>query len=81
MWKSECLLSVLKRSYICYYIVCITVPLMKTFNDALRQIPTKTKEIIKTKETFMAEEFSNTDKTHYKTRYPQNMNTTHLETQ
>ena len=28
MPKFQCLLFVLKRSYICYYIICITVPLM-----------------------------------------------------
>ena len=27
MWKFQCLLSVLTRSNICYYIICITVPL------------------------------------------------------
>ena len=27
MRKSQCLLFVLKRSYICYYIICMTVPL------------------------------------------------------
>ena len=26
-WKFQCLLFVLKRSYICYYVLCITVPL------------------------------------------------------
>ena len=31
----------------------------KTFNDALRQVPIKTEDIIKTKETFLAEEFNN----------------------
>ena len=27
MRKFQCLLFVLKRSYICYYIICMTVPL------------------------------------------------------
>ena len=31
----------------------------KTFSDALRQVPIKTEDIIKTKETFLAEEFNN----------------------
>ena len=29
MRKFQCLLFVLKRSYMCYYIICITVPLLK----------------------------------------------------
>ena len=28
MRKFQCLLFVLKRSYICYYIICMTVPLI-----------------------------------------------------
>ena len=28
MQKCQCLLFVLKRSYICYYIICMTVPLI-----------------------------------------------------
>ena len=27
----QCLLFVLKRSYICYYIICMTVPLKQNF--------------------------------------------------
>ena len=33
--------------------------LKKTFVDASRQVPTKTEDIVKTEETFLAEEFSN----------------------
>ena len=29
MQKFQCLLFVLKRSYICYYVICMTVPLNK----------------------------------------------------
>ena len=32
MRKFQCLLFVLKRSYICYYIICMTVPL-RTIHD------------------------------------------------
>ena len=32
MQKFECLLFVLKRSYICYCIICMTVPLMTTIS-------------------------------------------------
>ena len=30
MRKFQCLLFVLKRSYICYYMICMTVPLIKS---------------------------------------------------
>ena len=33
--------------------------LKKTFSDALRQVPTTTEDITKTKETFLAEKFNN----------------------
>ena len=32
MRKSQCLLLVLKRSYISHYIICMTVPLIKLIN-------------------------------------------------
>ena len=35
MWKCQCLLFVLKQSFICDYIICMTVPLNK---NALHQI-------------------------------------------
>ena len=28
MWKVQCLLSVLKQSYICYHVICMIVPLI-----------------------------------------------------
>ena len=31
MQKFQCLLFVLKRSYICYYIICMNLPLMENF--------------------------------------------------
>ena len=37
--------------------------LKKTFSDASRQVYTKTEGIIKTEETFLGEEFHNTDST------------------
>ena len=33
MWKLQCLLFVLKRSYFCYYIICMTVPLKIIYNS------------------------------------------------
>ena len=30
MQKFQCLLFLLKQKYICYYIICMTVPLSKT---------------------------------------------------
>ena len=33
MRKFQCLLFVLKRFYICYYIICMTVPLKHFFVD------------------------------------------------
>ena len=50
MRKFQCLLSELKRSYICYFIICMTVPLIWKFvfvkKESLRaptlvQIPKK----------------------------------------
>ena len=31
MGQFQCLLFVLKQSYICYYIICMTVPLIEKF--------------------------------------------------
>ena len=33
MRKLPCLLFVLKRSYICYYIICMTVPLIRYYQN------------------------------------------------
>ena len=33
MWKFQCVLFVLKRLYICYYIICMTVPLRQSLNS------------------------------------------------
>ena len=38
--------------------------LKKTFSDASRQVLTKTEDIIKTKETFLTEEFNNMEIQH-----------------
>ena len=40
MRKFQCLLFVLKRSYICYYIICMTVPLSKQ-SDAVKNAAKK----------------------------------------
>ena len=37
MQKFQCLLFVLKRSYMCYYIICITVPLLKKIRLILEE--------------------------------------------
>ena len=43
MRKFECLLFVLKRSYICYYMICMTVPLIRKF-EMLYATETKDKK-------------------------------------
>ena len=35
MRKCQCLLFVLKRTYICYYVICMTVPLIVDFECGL----------------------------------------------
>ena len=40
MRKFQCSLFVLKRSYICYYIICMTVPLSKQ-SDAVKNAAKK----------------------------------------
>ena len=40
MRKFQCSLFVLKRSYICYYIICMTVPLSKE-SDEVKNVAKK----------------------------------------
>ena len=42
MRKFQCLLFVLKQSYICYYIICMTVPLAASWTRSLARLYTKT---------------------------------------
>ena len=48
MQKYQCLLFVLKQSYICYYIICITVPLsIRRFLKTANGISVKLLELFK----------------------------------
>ena len=38
MRKFQCLSFVLKRSYICYYVICMTVPLSNNFVNGISEV-------------------------------------------
>ena len=53
MRKFQCLLSVLKRSYICYYVICMTVPLRISSVNVAADLVTFTEEIYNGKLQFL----------------------------
>ena len=55
MWKFQCVLFVLQRLYICYYIICMTVPLRQSLNSITRKCSYITIRILYTNISFMQE--------------------------
>ena len=45
MRKRQCLLFVLKRSYICHYTICMTIPLKMRFTQSKGEAPLQGMEL------------------------------------